>query len=254
MNGITPDLDLQQRLVERSFLLLKIIAVISLLSFAGIAFSVDWLHSPAYGRIAMNPLTSLCFMALVIALHLKLKYRLQKGKHHLSNVITAIILVISFTKLLSVIGEWNYPLDQMMVKSELNNNAVGGIKNSMVPITAFCLSLLSAAILYFPKRQPFFLLLAQAAAVITLMIAVFSILGYIFGAQEFHDVANFIPMAFSSGICFFLLSIALLFAAPDAGFMQQLTSKYSGSYIAWRLIFPAIFFSLFLVFLCFCGE
>jgi PAS domain S-box-containing protein len=246
MNGITPDLDLQQRLVERSFLLLKIIAVISLLSFAGIAFSVDWLHSPAYGRIAMNPLTSLCFMALVIALHLKLKYRLQKGKHHLSNVITAIILVISFSKLLSVIGEWNYPLDQMMVKSELNNNAVGGIKNSMVPITAFCLSLLSAAILYFPKRQPFFLLLAQAAAVITLMIAVFSILGYIFGAQEFHDVANFIPMAFSSGICFFLLSIALLFAAPDAGFIQQLTSKYSGSYIAWRLIVPAILLPMLL--------
>jgi PAS domain S-box-containing protein len=240
MNGFTRDIELQQRLVQRSFMLLTVILVISLLSFAGWAFSVEWVQHPVRGRIAMNPLTSLCFAALITALRLKLKNNNQKTRHNISNFITTIVLVISFSKLLSVVGEWNFPLDQLMVENDLNESSVEVNKDGMVPNTAVGFSLLCVGILFFPKRQPFFLLLAQAATVIALMIAVFSILGHIFGAQEFYEVDNFIPMAFSSGICFFLLSIALLFAAPDAGIMQQLTSKYSGSFIAWRLIVPAI--------------
>ena len=46
-------------------------------------------------------------------------------------------------------------------------------------------------------------------------------------------------MSIYTGISFSFLAVALLFAKPSRGLMEHLTSKYSGSYIAWRLFLPA---------------
>jgi hypothetical protein len=138
--------------------------------------------------------------------------------------------------------------------NEVNSDTVSGFTNSMAPNTALCFGLLAVAILFVHKLQRFFLIAAQTATVLVLMVALFSILGYIFGAKEFYEVQNYIPMAFNSGICFFLFSLALLFASPETGIMQQLTSKYSGSFIAWRLFLPAfilpVLIGLFRLWVC----
>ncbi|MEJ8842521.1 PAS domain S-box protein [Lacibacter sp. H375] len=239
MSRFAPDPDLQQRLVKRSLIMLTVIFVISLLSFAGWVFSVEWLKHPISGLVAMNPLTSLCFVTLVIALRFKLKHKDNRRKLLIAHGITSIVFVITFSKILASAMGWEYPLDQLMFADKVNTDAVGGFTNRMAPNTAFCFSLLAVVALFFHKNDRFFLIITQAANVIALMVAVFSILGYIFGAQEFYEVQNYIPMALSSGICFFLLSLATLFASPGNGIMQQLTSKFSGSYIAWRLFVPA---------------
>ncbi len=240
MSQLTPDLDLQLKLVKRSFILLTIVLIVSLLSFAGWLFSVERLKYFISGMVAMNPLTSLCFISLTIALYVKLKYQGERSKHAIADIITLLIFGIVFLKLIAIIVGWDYPLDQMMFANEINKDAVGGFANRMAPNTAFCFSLLATGILFFYKLQRFIVFITQATTIITLMVAVFSILGYIFGAQEFYEFQDYIPMALNSGICFFLLSLALLFASPGKGIMQQLTSKYSGSYIAWRLFVPAI--------------
>ncbi|HLO38166.1 MAG TPA: PAS domain S-box protein, partial [Lacibacter sp.] len=239
MSQLTPDLDLQLKLVKRSFILLTIVLVISLLSFVGWIFSVERLKYFISGVVAMNPLTSLCFISLVIALRIKLKYKGHGSKQAIANIITLLIFGIVFSKLIAILVGWDYSLDQLMFANEINNDAVAGFANRMAPNTAFCFVLLATSILFFYKLHSFFLFVAQATSVLALMVAVFSILGYIFGAQEFYEVQDYIPMALNSGICFFLFSLAILFASPGIGIMQQLTSKYSGSYVAWRLFVPA---------------
>lgn len=240
MSRFAPDLDLQQRLVKRSMIMLTVIFVISLLSFAGWMFSVEWLKHPISGLVAMNPLTSLCFIALVTALRFKLKHKDQKRKLQLADAVTVFVFLITFSKLVAIFAGWDYSLDQLLFVNETSNDTVDGFVNTMAPNTALGFSLLAAGILLVNKPGHVFQVAAQAATVLTLMVALFSILGYIFGAKEFYEVQNFIPMALNSGICFFLLSIATLFAYPGTGIMQQLTSKYSGSYIAWKLFVPAI--------------
>lgn len=239
MNRSASDLDLQHRLVKRSMIMLTVVLAISLLSFAGWMFSVEWLKHPIRGVVAMNPLTSICFTALVTALRLKINYKGKRSRAALADSIAVIVLVITFLKLLAFAAGWNYSLDQLIFVNEVNSDTVSGFTNSMAPNTALCFGLLAVGILFFHKLQRFFLIAAQTATVLVLMVSVFSILGYIFGAKEFYEVQNYIPMAFNSGICFFLFSVALLFASPETGIMQQLTSKYSGSFIAWRLFLPA---------------
>jgi PAS domain S-box-containing protein len=249
MNRLAPDLGLQQRLAKRSIIMLMVILFISLLSFAGWMFSVEWLKHPISGLVAMNPLTSLCFVILIIALRFKLKYKGKRSREALADSIAVIVLVITLSKLLALAAGWDYSLDQFFFVKEVKSDTVSGFTNSMAPNTALCFGLLAVGILFFHKLQRFFLIAAQTATVLVLMVAVFSILGYIFGAKEFYEVQDYIPMALNSGICFFLFALAILFASPGTGIMQQLTSKYSGSFIAWRLFLPAfilpVLFGLF---------
>jgi PAS domain S-box-containing protein len=249
MNRLAPDLGLQQRLAKRSIIMLMVILFISLLSFAGWMFSVEWLKHPISGLVAMNPLTSLCFVTLIIALRFKLKYKGKRSREALADSIAVIVLVITLSKLLALAAGWDYSLDQFFFVKEVKSDTVSGFTNSMAPNTALCFGLLAVGILFFHKLQRFFLIAAQTATVLVLMVAVFSILGYIFGAKEFYEVQDYIPMALNSGICFFLFALAILFASPGTGIMQQLTSKYSGSFIAWRLFLPAfilpVLFGLF---------
>ncbi len=240
MSRFAPDLDLQQRLVKRSLIMLTVILVISLLSFAGWMFSVEWLKYPVRGLVAMSPLTSLCFITLVTALRFKLKYKDQRSKQRVADSITVIVFIITFLKLVAIIAGLDYSLDQLLFVNKANNNTVDGFRISMAPNTAFGFSLLATGILLLNKPRHVLQVIAQVITVLALMVAVFSLLGYIFGAPEFYETQNNTAMALNSGICFFLLSLATLFAYPGAGIMQQLTGKYSGSYIAWKLFVPAI--------------
>ena len=94
MNRFTPDLDLQQRLINRSFILLAIVLLISLLSLAGWIFAIDSLKNPISGLVAMNPVTALCFITLVVALRLKQNFRGEKKRKIAADIIVGIIFLI----------------------------------------------------------------------------------------------------------------------------------------------------------------
>ena len=194
MSRFAPDLDLQQRLIKRSLIMLTVILVISLLSFAGWMFSVEWLKHPVSGLVAMSPLTSLCFIALVTALRFKLKYKDQKRKQRVAGSITVIVFVITFLKLVAIIAGIDYPLDQLLFVSKANSNTIAGFKGTMSQDTALGFSLLATGMLLLNKPRHIFQVTAQVITVLPLMVAVFSILGYLFGAQEFYEVQNYSAM------------------------------------------------------------
>jgi|GEM_PF-1058576 len=236
---LSPDIPLQKKLMKIANTLLLVILVIVLLALTGWKFSIDWLKYLIAGSVAMNPLTAVFFILLITATSLKLKFSGRKTIMLAANGTLLGILLVSCWKLLAVIYEMPFTLDLFLFQKSVLNESAGGFVNNMAPNTAFCFIISSLAALFINYRSRSLIIVTQAAVLISLMLAVFCILGYLFGAVEFYEVQSFIPMAPGTAICFFLFSLAVLFATPSVGIMQQFTSIYSGSYLAWRLFIPA---------------
>ncbi len=239
MIRFTPDIPFQKKLIYRSQLLLIAIIGIAALVLIGWTFSVEVLQHPAPGFVAMNPLTAICFLLLGISSVGKQRYVFNLAIQRISFLLCVTVVIVSGWKLLAIGMQSNYILDKLLFTQKVNLDVTGGFINNMAPNTAFCFFISAGAILFSYNSKRWAMLASQFLNVIVLLVAVFSILGYVFGAQEFYEVQNFIPMAIHTGICFFMLAMALFFAIPDKGIMQQFTSVYSGSYVAWRLLIPA---------------
>ena len=190
MIRFTPDLDLQQRLINRSFILLAIVLLISLLSLAGWVFAIDSLKNPISGLVAMNPVTAFCFITLVVALRLKQNFRGEKKRKIAADIIVGIIFLIVVSRLIAIIANWQYSLDQLLFVDK-ENAGNSDQASSMALNTAICFGLVVTAILFYQRSRYSLLLASQFASVLVLMISVFTILGYIFGAQEFYEVKHY---------------------------------------------------------------
>ncbi|MBP6686572.1 MAG: PAS domain S-box protein [Lacibacter sp.] len=254
MIHFTPDLSLQQKLIKGSIALLYVIVCICLFAFSGWIFSIEWIKHPLPGLVAMNPLTAICFFALTTALFFKINLRQKRSIQVLADILISVVLFITFWKIWSILTEVHYALDKFLFANAVAGDVVSGVANSMAPNTAFCFMLSSIGLFFLNSRHRYRMLMAQVSAITVLMLAVFSILGYLFGAKEFYEVQNYIPMALQTAFCFFLFSLAILFAAPEKGFMLQLTSIYSGSYMAWRLFIPAFLLPVLIGFFRLWGQ
>ncbi|TWI81115.1 PAS domain S-box-containing protein [Lacibacter cauensis] len=239
MQLLLPDIPLQTKLLKTADTLLAVIVGISLLMFAGWAFSIDWLKHLVPGSVAMNPLTAIFFFLLVISFQLKQKYSYNKIAVLLANIVSVVIFLLAVWKVLSVIYEVPFSLDLLLFQRDVANETVGGFANNMAPNTAFCFMLSAAAVLFSNETSRKRVIVVQTAIILSLMLAVFCLLGYVFGAVEFYEVQNYIPMSAMSAVCFFLFSVAFLFATATVGIMRQFTSIYSGSYMARQLFIPA---------------
>ena len=239
MIRFTPDIPFQKKLIDRSQLLLIAIIGVAVLVLIGWAFSIEFLKHPAPGFVAMNPLAAICFMLLGIALFTKLRYKTNLRIQQVSLLICIAVAAVAGWKLLAIGTQSKYILDQLLFTQKVSTDVTGGFINNMAPNTAFCFLMSALAIVFTYRDKRSGILLSQSSNILVLFVAVFSILGYVFGAKEFYEMRNFIPMAIHTAICFFMLSLAVFFAAPDQGIMQQFTSIYGGSFVAWRMLIPA---------------
>ena len=239
MIRLTPDIPFQQKLIYWSQLLLIAIIGIAALVLIGWAFSIEVLKHPAPGYVAMNPLAAICFLLLGSALFGRLRYKKNLNIQRVASFICIAVLVVAGWKMLAIGMQLNYFLDQLLFTQKVATDSTGGFTNTMAPNTAFCFFMSALAVIFTQRGNRLAVLVSQSANVFVLLVSVFSILGYVFGAKEFYEMQDFIPMAIHTAGCFFMLALALFFAAPDQGIMQQFTSIYSGSFVAWRMLIPA---------------
>lgn len=236
---LSPDIPLQKKLIQAANTLLAVVFLIALFALAGWAFSVNWLKYLIAGSVAMNPLTAVFLVCLVVTILAKRKFNESKAVHLVCNSIQLVVFFATTWKVISVIYEVPFTLDLMLFQKSVLNDTAGGFVNNMAPNTAFCFMMSSISVILINNRKKSLSVIGQTATILSLMLGFFCILGYLFGAVEFYEVQSYIPMAPGTAICFFLFSLAVLFATPSVGIMQQFTSIYSGSYLAWRLFIPA---------------
>jgi PAS domain S-box-containing protein len=233
-----PDVALQERLQRWSKLMVTTMIGIAVLVFVGWLFHVPVLRRPFPGLVSMNPVSAICFILIGTGF---LLFGSSSHKSGIATFITGIVLAIATIKCLDLLFDWNIGIDRFLFSEALDNDLLGNASNRMAPNTAACFFLSSTALLslYRFERQPKFFP-SQYLALLVALIGWLSILGYIYHESTFYGVLVYIPMAVHTAICFFLFSLALVFAQSGKGVMKEFTSKFSGSVMA-RLLIPTVF-------------
>jgi PAS domain S-box-containing protein len=192
------------------------------------------------GRVAMNPLTALTLVMLSTALLLIGNQQNNSAKRKAGYTLCVVVLILSVIKFFDFYFDLPLKPDLLLFPSRIKEAVINGRPNLMAPNTVVCLFCGSLALLFFHTGDQKRIIPTQLLALVIGLISMLSILGYIYRVRSFYEIPFFIPMAVHTAICFFLLSVAILFAQPFKGLMKDFTSTFSGSVTAQMLIPAAL--------------
>jgi signal transduction histidine kinase/CheY-like chemotaxis protein len=229
--------------------LLRIVMIVGWLVLVGWQFDVELLKSILPGRVAMNPLTAFGFVLAAGALWLlereaRESVRTVRRVRVVRIAACAVLTIGAVTVFGYALGE-NVGLDQLLFRARLGSNRIA-------PNTALSFIFVGAALLLLnwePRRgiRP-----AQVLALVPIVIALTSILGYVYAVGELYAVAGYIPMALPTAAAFLALGVAMLCAHPDRGLMAVIASDHLGGTLARQLLpaaaaIPALLSGLWLL-------
>lgn len=234
---LPPDILLQQRLRRWSRYLIYIILTIALLVLVGWQFNIRVLKSISGQTVAMNPTSAVCFTLA----SLSFLWRASSKKTKLVTIagysFAVFVLLIGLHIIANLLFNISFRPDAVLFAGKLDENTKGGQPNQMAPNTAVCFILAGVSLLFLRYENKKGRMAVHYIALFIALLSLLSLLGYLYQVQEFYGVFNYVAMALNTAICFFLFSIALLFANPDNGFMKEFTSTLNGS-LAAKLLIP----------------
>jgi PAS domain S-box-containing protein len=91
-------------------------------------------------------------------------------------------------------------------------------------------------------------------ALAMVLVALLSILGYLFGAKSLYGVAAFTEIALQTSVGLLLLGAGTLLSRPEAGFMRRVVADNSGAFLIRRLLPAAILLPVTLMWIRMVGE
>lgn len=215
---------------------------------------LSWLGgSPSYqnnnfyvGWWSMNPLTAICFALSSSSLFL---FQLHRSRSLQYAALGFALVVMTF----SVLRLANLPIYQDLTLDRLLfTEKIAG--NRMSPITAVNFALISLTFLLINVETKHGQRPSQYAAIFTISISLFALIGYLYGVEPFYKAFSYIPMALHTAICFFILCLGILFRDQDRGFMKLLASPGLGGMMVRRLLPAALFITPLLGWLRILGE
>ncbi|MEI9944298.1 MAG: PAS domain S-box protein [Chitinophagaceae bacterium] len=235
---IQPNILLQQKLRRWSKVLIIAVMLVGFIVLLGWQFDVIAFKRPLPNLVAMNPMTALSFLLIGGAFLLITKRTRVKKEFTAGMLMAAIVSIVALLKIVALFAGFDPGIDHWLYNEKIKNDIVGNVSNSMAPNTAACFIFLSVSLLLFnyetsKGRRP-----SQYLALITGLLGLLSLLGYIYQVKTFYGFLAYIPMAIHTAICFLLFSIAIFFADADKGLMKNFTSVFSGSVMA-RMLVPA---------------
>lgn len=223
------------------------VALIGCIVLIGWLLDMAILKSLSPGLISMKSNTALCFVLAGISIFLQndMKWPRPPGfKKNLSVVAAGIFGLVAAFNLFEYIFRISPGIDELIFKDD--PNPFGTLyPGRMYPSAVLCFLLLSGStILSRYKILNIFVL--QGSVLIVVIISLTGLAGYILGAEEMFSIGGFNTMAFHTVVCFFLLSIALLFSSPREGFMKVVGSDTIGGKLI-RSVLPTAIVLLFLL-------
>lgn len=117
---------------------------------------------------------------------------------------------------------------------------LAGSIGQMAPLTAAGLLITSLALLLISDRKERRHNLSQLAAVPLFVLALLGLVGYAYGVTELYTAFHPLRMAFMTTVAFALLALGILFARPDRGPMELVSSETLAGEAARRLLPAAV--------------
>jgi len=221
---------------------------VALLVLIGWAFDVEALRSLMYGeRVAMNPLTAVCFVLAGASLWMFVPEPLRQRRERFGAALGWVVVVIALLVLPRALVGVDINIDQVLFPTRLG-------ENRMAPNTALTFFLIGLSLAFYETRVSGRFWPSQLAVLAAVVIALFSLTGFLFGVQALYGVAGFIPMALNTALTFAVLCVGILCARPAREPAVTLVRTTSGGAMARRLLPAALAIPLFLGWLRLRGQ
>ena len=212
------------------------VIIIALLAMIGWQFNIEFFKRPLPGLTAMNPATAVLFILSGIAFLLLKSKEVTHIHKKTGYIISVLIIAVAALRIIDLFVAWDIPVDHILFQQKLKDDSFGNISNHMAPNTAVCFILTGISLLWLHKETKKGKMVSQYLALAMALVALFSIIGYLYRVQAFYGILTYFPMAINSALCFLLLSLGLLFSTAGEGIMKELTGNLTGGITARPLI------------------
>jgi PAS domain S-box-containing protein len=238
-----PDSGLQTHLLRWSKYFALFILAVGILVLAGWTWNIDFFKRPVPHLTAMNPLTALNFlMAAASFLLLSPNYSsspFPAKRSQIGNVLAGLVLLIGLLRMVGPLPGLHQPVDQLLFTHRLLLDNPGNLPNQMTIQTAFCFILSGLSLLLLDRMTKNGHTPSQYLAVLTAIVSLFSLIGYLYRVQAFYAPFAYVPMSVHTSACFLFLSLAILLAQTGKGIMKELTGNNIGSMVG-RFLLPFV--------------
>ncbi|MBD2570346.1 PAS domain-containing protein [Anabaena lutea] len=235
MNGSSIKLNLLARKLS-----VKLGIITAFLGFSvllGCFFNLSVLKSVLPGLVTMKVNTTLGFIFSGISLWLwhQPHQRKRFSPQLLSQILAVIVALIGLLTLIQYGFNINLRIDELLIKESINAVATFS-PGRMALSTALCLFWMGLALIFLSKRM---ISTAQGLALGSFLIALWGLLGYVFGISTFYYLMPITAMALHTSVGLIFLGLGVLLACPEGGWMKVVMSPYLGGVIT-RSLLPVI--------------
>ncbi len=215
-----------------------IIVIIGVLVLIGWAFNISILKSAGPGFSTIKSNVGLAFIFIGFSLWLQQTNRINHNNKRIAQILALAAALIGLLTLIEYLSGVNLGIDQLLFKE-----AVGALNtsspNRMAFSAALSLFIAGIALLLIDVKSVRDYEPVQILAIIGVLISLLVLIGYAYGSSALYHIPQYTAIALYAALSLALLFIGILFARPDTGIMNIITSKSLGGIIARRLI-PAV--------------
>lgn len=225
-----------------------VIIILSLLVLVGWATDIPILKSLLPWFTPMNPLETLLFVFLVVALLIRTDEATDLRKRDITTGILCLpVFLVGVITLYGYATGMNPGWDQIFFHAKLDGSRIA-------LNTGLNFILLSIAIVSLKKNQRTLFRLSQKVTLITGIITMFAMVGYLYNILTFYTVGSSIPMPLNTALAFTLLCVSILFSTPNHGIIKIVTEQSRVNRLARGFLLLAILIPLLSGFIVLVGQ
>jgi PAS domain S-box-containing protein len=201
----------------------------------GWQLGVAVLRSLIAGRATMHPATGVALVLLGVSLCLVRPSAPSHAQGYLASIAAILAGLVGFLKLAQHLTGWDAGIDGLLRSMHLSSAPVGQLGQMAGP-TALALLLTGAGLPLVGRSGRAVNFVAHLIAITVGLIALFALIGHIYGASEDSALLLLRPMAINTAFALLSISIGLLAALPDYGLAALLRSSTTAGTLARRLL------------------
>lgn len=227
------------------------VALVGLIVLAGWIWRVPVLTDWTRDGISMFPNTALCAICLGIAI-IAAACQPAKGSRLVMSLAGGFVALIGGATAFEHLSGVNLGIDTLLFDPVFGQRAATAPLR-MGPPASTSYFLLGVATCLLTQGKPA-RLTAVLIAMVTAFIALLSLTGYLFGADQLFGVAKYTGIAFPTSTVLAAASLAIMGSAPEHGIVAALKKPDAGGALLRRLILPMIVIPLLLGWLRIHGQ
>ena len=246
----------RQRLLARLHVA-SVLAALTAISVGLVVLCGGWfgnvwfLRTILPGAASMKANTALGLILLGAALWLDGRRASNQGGRTLAFIPAVIATILGALTTLEYVLRRNLYIDELLVRDYFSTTA-GDPPGRMAVTTAISFGLLGCALLLTKRRRG--VRVSQSLAFVLACVWLVSLIGYLFGIQNFRGIAFYTTVAIHTSLTLFILCLGVLCANANAGLMATVTSEQLGGVLARSLLPAAVLVPTTLGWLTWHGE